>query len=111
MKYNYNFIEEKKQPKKIENAERQTVQVDSSKIIYNNNYENNKYNLSDIKPIWLKSEFQGKDSEIVNFTNLVKNKFKNERDEINELRESIKICNIIQNIEKNTFGEKKYFPI
>lgn len=84
MKYNYNFIEEKKQPKKIENAERQTVQVDSSKIIYSNNYENNKYNLSDIKPIWLKSEFQGKDSELVNFTNLVKNKLKNERDEINE---------------------------
>ena len=84
MKYNYNFIEEKKQTKKIENAERQAVKVDSSKIIYSNNYENNKYNLSDIKPIWLKSEFQGKDSELVNFTNLVKNKFKNERDEINE---------------------------
>ena len=94
MKYNYNFIEEKKQPKKIENAERQAVQVDASKIIYSNNYENNKYNLSDIKPIWLRSEFQGNDSEFINFTNLIKNKCKDGRDEINEekcLEKQIKI--------------------
>ena len=94
MKYNYNFIEEKKQPKKIENAERQAVQVDASKIIYSNNYENNKYNLSDIKPMWLRSEFQGNDSEFINFTNLIKNKCKDGRDEINEekcLEKQIKI--------------------
>ena len=53
IKYNYNYIEGKEKFKKIENANRQVVQVDTSKIIYNNNYENNKYNLSNIKTIWL----------------------------------------------------------
>ena len=84
MKYNYNFIEGKEKFKKIENADRQVVQVDTSKIIYNNNYENNKYYLSNIKPIWLRSEFKGDDSELISRTNFIKKKYKNRRDELNE---------------------------
>lgn len=55
MKYNYNYIKEKEEFKKIKDAERQTVQIDPTYLIYNNNYENNKNNLSNIKKIWSKS--------------------------------------------------------
>ena len=55
MKYNYNYFEEKKEPTKINDADKQTVQLELSEIIYSNNYENNKNNLSDIKKIWPKS--------------------------------------------------------
>lgn len=55
MKYNYNYIKEKEEFKKIKDAERQTVRIDLTNLIYNNNYDNNKNNLSDIKKIWSKS--------------------------------------------------------
>jgi hypothetical protein len=55
MKYNYNYIKEKEEFKKIKDAERQTVQIDPTNLLYNNNYENNKNDLSNIKKIWSKS--------------------------------------------------------
>ena len=78
MKYNYNYIEEKKQVNKTENKI-----DDLSKIINRNNNEN-KYNLSDIKPIWLRSEFKGNDMELKNCINLIKKEYKEKRDEKEE---------------------------
>ena len=74
MKYNYNYIEEIKQKNKTENKVKKTV--DLHKMI---NYESNNYDLSDIKPIWLRSKFKGDDNELKNFTNLIKQKYKEGR--------------------------------
>ena len=83
MKYNYNFIEELKQPK-IGDAKKQTADIDLPRIIYKNNYENNKYNLSDIKPIWLRSKFNGSNTELESKIRLIKDENKDRRNVINE---------------------------
>ena len=83
MKYNYNFIEELKQPK-IGDAKKQTADIDLPRIIYKNNYENNKYNLSDIKPIWLRSKFNGSNTELESKIKLIKDENKDGRNVINE---------------------------
>ena len=83
MKYNYNFIEELKQPK-IGDAKKQTADIDLPRIIYKNNFENNKYNLSDIKPIWLRSKFNGSNTELESKIKLIKDENKDGRNVINE---------------------------
>lgn len=83
MKYNYNFIEEIKQPK-IGDAKKQAADIDLPRIIYKNNYENNKYNLSDIKPIWLRSKFKGNNTDLENKIKLIKEENKDGRNIINE---------------------------
>ena len=83
MKYNYNFIEEIKQPK-IDDAKKQVADIDLPRIIYKNNYENNKYNLSDIKPIWLRSKFNGNNTELESKIKLIKEENKDGRNVINE---------------------------
>ena len=83
MKYNYNFIEEIKQPK-IGDAKKQAADIDLPRIIYKNNYENNKYNLSDIKPIWLRSKFNGNNTELESKIKLIKEENKDGRNVINE---------------------------
>ena len=83
MKYNYNFIEELKQPK-IGDAKKQAADIDLPRIIYKNNYENNKYNLSDIKPIWLRSKFNGSNTELESKIRLIKDENKDRRNVINE---------------------------
>ena len=83
MKYNYNFIEEIKQPK-IDDAKKQVADIDLPRIIYKNNYENNKYNLSDIKPIWLRSKFNGNNTELESKIKLIKEENKDGRNVVNE---------------------------
>lgn len=83
MKYNYNFIEEIKQPK-IDDSKRQTADIDLPRIIYKNNYENNKNNLTDIKPIWLRSKFKGNNTELEKKIELIKKDNKDGRNIINE---------------------------
>ena len=83
MKYNYNFIEEIKQPK-IGDAKKQAADIDLPRIIYKNNYENNKYNLSDIKPMWLRSKFNGNNSELESKIKLIKEENKDGRNVIND---------------------------
>ena len=83
MKYNYNFIEEIKQPK-IGDAKKQAADIDLPRIIYKNNYENNKYNLSDIKPIWLRSKFKGSNKDLESKIKLIKEENKDGRNIINE---------------------------
>jgi len=84
MKYNYNYLEEIKQPKKkINEAEKQVINS-IPEIICNNNYLKNKNNLSDLKPLWLRSKFKGNDSDLNEKINLIKNKIKDGKDDINE---------------------------
>lgn len=83
MKYNYNFIEEIKQPK-IGDAKKQAADIDLPRIIYKNNYENNKYNLSDIKPLWLRSKFKGNNKDLESKIKLIKEENKDGRNIINE---------------------------
>ena len=83
MKYNYNFIEEIKQPKIID-AKKQAADIDLPRIIYKNNFENNKYNLSDIKPIWLRSKFKGNNTELESKIKLIKEENRDGRNIINE---------------------------
>jgi len=83
MKYNYNFNEEIKQPK-IDDAKKQTADIDLPRIIYKNNYENNKYNLSDIKPMWLRSKFKGDNAELESKMKLIKEGNKDGRNLIND---------------------------
>ena len=83
MKYNYNFNEEIKQPK-IDDAKKQTADIDLPRIIYKNNYENNKYNLSDIKPMWLRSKFKGDNAELESKMKLIKEENKDGRNLIND---------------------------
>ena len=81
MKYNYNFIKEKNQTNLINNIENRIS--DLPKIINRKNNEN-RCNLSSIKPIWLRSNFKGNDIELINFINLIKQEKKEKRDEKNE---------------------------
>ena len=83
MKYNYNFIEENK-PKKMKDPKKQAADVELPRIIYTNNYENNKYNLSDIKPIWLRSKFNGNNSELSNLLSQIQKDNEDERNYMNE---------------------------
>ena len=84
MKYNYNYLEEIKQPKKkINEAEKQVINS-IPEIICKNNYLKNKNNLSDLKPLWLRSKFKGNDSDLNEYINLIKNKIKDGKDDINE---------------------------
>ena len=82
MKYNYNYIEEIKPKNTTEKKAKKAV--DLQKMINLNNYENNNYNLSDIKPIWLRSKFKGDDSELRKCTNFIKQKYKEGRIEEDE---------------------------
>ena len=84
MKYNYNFIEEIKQPKKSDNKIKHILNIKIPNIISENNYENHINNLSELKPIWLRSKFKGNDKELNKSINLIKNKCKDGRDDINE---------------------------
>ena len=95
MKYNYNFIEEIKQKNPI-TEKKEKEAVDLQKMTNPNNYENN-YNVSDIKPIWLRSKFKGDDSELENCTNLIKQQYKDGRiykDEDKCLEKIIEYSNI-----------------
>ena len=84
MKYNYNYLEEIKQPKKkIDEAEKQVINS-VPEIICKNNYLKNKNNLSDLKPLWLRSKFKGNDIDLNEKINLIKNKIKDGKDDINE---------------------------
>ena len=82
MKYNYNYIEKIKPKNTTEKKVKKAV--DLQKMINLNNYENNNYNLSDIKPIWLRSKFKGDDSELRKCTIFIKQKHKEGRIEEDE---------------------------
>ena len=84
MKYNYNFIEEIKQPKKNDDKIKQDLNIKIPNIICENNYENHINNISELKPIWLRSQFKGNDTELNKCINLIKNNLKDGRDDINE---------------------------
>ena len=84
MKYNYNFIEEIKQPKKNDDKIKQDLNIKIPNIICENNYENHINNISELKPIWLRSQFKGNDTELSKCINIIKNNMKNGRDDINE---------------------------
>ena len=87
MKYNYNFIEEENHTKLINKTENR---IDNLQKLMCRNNDENRCNLSDIKPVWLRSEFKGSDIELKNYINNIK-EFKEKRDEKNEEECLIKI--------------------
>lgn len=82
MKYNYNFEEINKQHNK--NKKNKNKVVNLPEIIYANNFDNMNDNLSEIKPKWLRSKFNGNKDELNNYINLFKSKSQEERDFIDE---------------------------
>ena len=82
MKYNYNFEEINKQHNK--NKKNKNKIVNLPEIIYANNFDNMNDNLSEIKPKWLRSKFNGNKDELNNYINLFKSKSQEERDFIDE---------------------------
>ena len=81
MKYNYNLTETVKKSY-INDNENKVVSV--PEIIYMNNFENKNYNLSDIKPLWLRSKFNGDKIELNNCINSIKQKLQEGRDNTDE---------------------------
>ena len=81
MKYNYNLTENVKKSH-INDNENKVVSV--PEIIYMNNFENKNYNLSDIKPLWLRSKFNVDKIELNNYINSIKQKLQEGRDNKDE---------------------------
>ena len=69
MKYNYNLTETVKKSY-INDNENKVVSV--PEIFYMNNFENKNCNLSDIKPLWLRSKFNGDKIQLNNCINSIK---------------------------------------
>ena len=81
MKYNYNLNEIKRQ--RNTNDERENKVAYLPDTIYANNNDNMN-NLSEIKPIWLRSKFNGNKVELNNYINSIKQKMKEGREYYNE---------------------------
>ena len=82
MKYNYGLKKIKKQGNKTNVNENKVVNLPET--IYTNKFENMNYDLSEIKPIWLRSKFNDNKAELNNKINLIKQKLQEKRDYIDE---------------------------
>ena len=81
MKYNYNLNEIKKQRNTIDESENKVAYLPET--VYANNNDNMN-NLSEIKPLWLRSKFNGNKAELNKYINSIKQKMKEGREYYNE---------------------------
>ena len=81
MKYNYNLNVIKQQRNTIDESENKVAYLPET--VYANNNDNMN-NLSKIKPLWLRSKFNGNKAELNKYINSIKQKMKEGREYYNE---------------------------